>query len=75
MIVKGYLVVMNNSEKNLKDIFTVFIPSRRKDVVSDFVKGNGYILDMVKYEVDLDKFTTERENVLDRLEVVTKYYC
>lgn len=76
-MLKGYLAVMNGDVKqNLNGIFTVFIPTRNKEIVLDMIRGNGDVISIVEYEVDLNELTEdEKKIVTDRMYEVHEYYC
>ena len=69
-MIKGYLVIMNGDcEKNLNGIYTVFVPTRSKEKVLEYVKGNGDIISAIKYEVNFEELTdTEKDIVKDRID-------
>lgn len=68
-MIKGLLVILNGDcSKNLKDIYTTFIPTTSKQKALDYVAGNGDIIGCIPYEVDIRKLTDdEKELILSRV--------
>lgn len=67
-MIKGLLVILNGDcSKNLKDIYTTFIPTTNTKKALNYVAENGDIIGYVPYEVDIKKLTDdEKELILSR---------
>ena len=67
--IKGTLVILNGDcSRNLKDIYTTFIPTKDTQKALDYVAGNGDIIGYIPYEVDLNKLSDdEKFLILDRI--------
>lgn len=68
-MLKGFLVILNGDcRKDLKGIYTEFIPTRNKQKAIDYSNGNGDIIGCVPYEVNLELLNKDEKSlILDRI--------
>ena len=74
-MIRGFLVTLNGDcKKNLKGIYTVFIPVRDKSKAIECVEGNGDIIGCIPYEVDTQLLDDkEKALLLDRIAYAGEY--